>query len=71
MASARPTQNARLDFRLSQSGQIYLLEANANPAISYGEDLAESAESAGLPYDHLLQRILNLGLRWHAAHAVE
>ncbi|MHC4712188.1 MAG: D-alanine--D-alanine ligase family protein [Planctomycetota bacterium] len=62
---------ARMDFRLSNSGQIYLLEANANPAISFGEDLAESAESAGVSYEQLLQRILNLGLRWHDDHAVE
>ena len=55
---------ARVDFRLDPSGQIYLLEANPNPQIAKGEDFADSAEHAGLPYQTLLQRILVLGLRW-------
>ena len=62
---------ARLDFRLSAGGQLFLLEANPNPAISFGEDFAESAGSAGVPYAKLLQRILNLGVRWHEEHAVQ
>ncbi|MFV1959164.1 MAG: D-alanine--D-alanine ligase, partial [Planctomycetota bacterium] len=41
-------------------------EANPNPQIGYGEDLAESAEAAGLSYERLLQRILNLGMRYRA-----
>jgi D-alanine-D-alanine ligase len=41
-----------------------VLEANPNPQIAKGEDFAASAEKAGVSYDALLQRILNLGLRW-------
>lgn len=55
---------ARIDMRLDKTGTIYVLEANPNPEIAYGEDLAESAEKAGISYEDLLQRILNLGLRW-------
>ncbi len=55
---------ARLDFRLDPDGRPYLLEANPNPQLMYGEDFAESAETIGLNYDQLLQRILNLGLRY-------
>jgi len=55
---------ARLDFRLDPQGRPYLLEANPNPQLMYGEDFAESAENAGLDYDQLLQRILNLGLSY-------
>lgn len=55
---------ARLDFRLDPEGRPYLLEANPNPQLMYGEDFAESAEAAGMDYDRLLQRILNLGLRY-------
>ena len=55
---------ARIDFRLADDGRFYVLEANPNPQIAFGEDFAESAECAGLPYDTLLQRILNVGLRW-------
>ncbi len=55
---------ARIDLRLTPDGQVYVLEANPNPQIAYGEDFAESAEAAGLSYEHLLDRILRLGLAW-------
>ena len=60
---------ARMDLRMTDDGRVYVLEANPNPNLSFGEDFAESAERAGMPYDKLIQRILNLGLRyqpeWH------
>jgi D-alanine-D-alanine ligase len=55
---------ARMDFRLDAAGKLYVLEANPNPQLAYGEDFAESAERAGISYAALLQRIVNLGLRW-------
>ena len=55
---------ARIDLRLTDDDRVYVLEANANPQIAYGEDFAESAEAAGLAYDQLLQRIINYGLAW-------
>jgi D-alanine-D-alanine ligase len=55
---------ARIDFRLDEHEKIYVLEANPNPQIAYGEDFAESAEHAGISYEGLLQRILNIGLEW-------
>lgn len=58
---------ARMDLRMTPAGEIYVIEANANPNIEYGEDFAESAETVGVDYDTLLQRILNLGLRYRAA----
>ncbi|MCP4887776.1 ATP-grasp domain-containing protein [Rubripirellula sp.] len=57
----------RMDLRMTDSGEIYVIEANANPNIEYGEDFAESAESVGLSYEAVLQRILNLGLSYKAA----
>jgi D-alanine-D-alanine ligase len=57
---------ARLDFRLNSEGKVYLLEVNPNPNLAYGEDFAESAERAGIKYEELLQRILNLGLNYQA-----
>ncbi len=57
---------ARMDLRLTESGDFYLLEANPNPQLAYGEDFAESAEADGISYEQLLQRILNLGLRYRA-----
>lgn len=55
---------ARIDLRLDQEENVFILEANPNPEIAYGDDFAESAERAGVSYEALLQRILNLGLRW-------
>ena len=55
---------ARMDIRMDGNGKTHVLEANANPQLAFGEDFAESAERAGIPYADLLQRILNVGLRW-------
>lgn len=55
---------ARIDVRLDDEGRVYVLEANPNPNLAYGEDFAESAEVNGVSYEHLLERILALGLRW-------
>jgi D-alanine-D-alanine ligase len=54
---------ARIDLRLDPEGRIYILEANPNPQLAYGEDFAESAERAGVSYDGLLQRIVSLALQ--------
>jgi D-alanine-D-alanine ligase len=43
---------------------VWVLEANPNPQIARGEDFAASAEKSGLGYEAVLQRIINLGLRW-------
>ena len=55
---------ARIDLRLDEQGRAYVLEANPNPNLAYGEDFAESAEVYGLSYEKLLERIITLGLRW-------
>jgi D-alanine-D-alanine ligase len=60
------TGYARMDLRMTEAGDVYLLEANPNPQIGYGEDFAESAEVGGLDYGPLLQRIMNLGMRYRA-----
>jgi D-alanine-D-alanine ligase len=60
------TGYARMDFRLTPEGELFLLEANPNPQLMYGEDFAESAEAAGLSYEQLLERIIKLGLSYRA-----
>jgi len=60
---------ARIDLRLDAQGKAYVLEANPNPQLAYGEDFAESAERDGIPYRELIQRIVNLGLRWRPDRA--
>jgi D-alanine-D-alanine ligase len=60
---------ARIDLRMRPDGRVFVLEANPNPNLSYGEDFAESAHKAGMKYERLLERIIGLGLRyrplWH------
>jgi len=66
------TGYARMDFRLRADGELFVLEANANPNISAAEDFAQSAQTAGMSYDDLLQRIMQLGENYPAAwRAVE
>ncbi len=55
---------ARVDLRLDDAGNVWVLEANPNPQIAKGEDFAASAEKVGIGYETVLQRIINLGLRW-------
>lgn len=54
---------ARIDYRLTESGELYFLEANPNPEIAEKEEFASAARVAGLAYPQLLQKILNLGLQ--------
>ena len=67
------TGYARMDFRMRADGALYALEANANPNLSAEEDFSQSALTAGLSYDGVLQRILQLGASypaaWRAVHA--
>ena len=48
---------ARLDVRLAPDGELWVLEANANPFISYGHDMANAAEKAGMDYYQFIQRL--------------
>jgi len=55
---------ARIDLRLDETGNAWVIEANPNPQIARGEDFAASAEKAGMGYESVIQRIINLGMRW-------
>ena len=60
---------ARIDFRLSASNVPYFLDANPNPDISDGEELASAAALVGMNYGDLISRILGLALRRGATGA--
>jgi D-alanine-D-alanine ligase len=55
---------ARIDLRLDESGQAYVIEANPNPQVSPDEDFARSAAAAGTDFGTLLEKIVTLGLSW-------
>jgi D-alanine-D-alanine ligase len=50
---------ARLDIRLTDDGGVWVIEANANPFISYGHDMANAAQKAGMKYCDFIQRIVD------------
>ncbi len=55
---------ARLDYRVTDAGEIYVLEANPNPQIANHEDFADSARDCRVDYEPLLQKIIGIGLRY-------
>ena len=57
---------ARIDLRLRDDGEVFVIEANPNPNLSFGEDFAESAENIGIGFEQLLQKIITLGLNYQA-----
>ncbi|MGE0400560.1 MAG: D-alanine--D-alanine ligase [Kofleriaceae bacterium] len=54
---------ARLDVRLTSGDEIWFIEANANPFLSYGHDSAEAAHKAGMRYDAFIQRIVDEAMK--------
>ena len=60
---------ARIDFRLSHSNVPYFLDANPNPDISDGEEIASAASLVGMTYSDLVSRILSLALKRGAGAA--
>ncbi len=63
---------ARMDFRVTAAGEVYVLEANANPNLTANEDFARSAQAAGTEYPELLERLIALGqgykAQWRATY---
>jgi D-alanine-D-alanine ligase len=55
---------ARMDFRLTEDGRLYLLEPNPNPDLNDVEDFALAAHEAKIEYADLVQKIINLGFRY-------
>jgi D-alanine-D-alanine ligase len=64
--SLRMSGYGRMDFRIDPEGRPFLLEANPNADLARGEDFAESAVKAGIRYSALIQRLLELGMRYRA-----
>jgi len=53
----------RVDLRLTPEGKIVILEANPNPDLAWGEEVAEAAQYAGLDYDHLIDFIIRQAIK--------
>jgi D-alanine-D-alanine ligase len=53
---------ARIDMRVSSSGDVYVIEVNPNCYLERGAEFARSAEKGGLTYHALVAEILSLAL---------
>jgi D-alanine-D-alanine ligase len=49
---------ARVDFRVSEAGEPYVLEVNANPCLAPDAGFASTAREMGLEFDALIGRIV-------------
>jgi len=54
---------SRSDFRLDESGQLWLIEVNTLPGLTATSLLPQSAAAAGIDYSTLCERICELALR--------
>jgi D-alanine-D-alanine ligase len=52
----------RIDVRLAHDDAIYVVEANPNPYLAEGEDLAWAAEEAGYPYHDLIEKVAEMAV---------
>lgn len=51
---------ARIDLRLTAENEVVFIEANPNPNLAEGDDLAEAAQQAGIDHTSLVDRIIKL-----------
>lgn len=50
----------RVDLRLSETGEIYVIEVNANCYLEQNSEFAMAAKAAGIEFDQMIQRIVEL-----------
>lgn len=51
---------ARIDLRVTDAGEIYVIEANPNCYLEAGSEFARAAAQSGLQYDQLIEMIIEL-----------
>jgi D-alanine-D-alanine ligase len=56
------TGYARVDFRVDEKGQPYILEINPNPCLEPNAGVAAAAEQARIPYSELIEDIVRAAL---------
>jgi D-alanine-D-alanine ligase len=53
----------RIDVRLTQEGEVVVIEANPNPSLAKEDDFAQAAAQVGIGYEALIQKILENAIR--------
>jgi len=56
----------RVDLRVSEAGEIHVIEVNPNCYLERGGELARAAAEAGMPHEALVARIMELALARYA-----
>jgi D-alanine-D-alanine ligase len=57
---------ARIDLRVSESGEIYVIEVNPNCYLERESEFARAAKQSGLQYEELVARIVDLAAARYA-----
>ena len=52
----------RIDLRLTEKGEVYVIEANPNPWLSSNSEFFMSAKKSGRSYAEMIEEILELAL---------
>lgn len=56
---------ARIDLRVDENDNVFVIEANPNPNVAFDDEFAESSSyKKNYHYGELLDKILRLGLNW-------
>ena len=56
----------RIDMRVTNNGEVYVIEANPNPWLSSGQEFAMASKKSGLSYTQLIGEIVNLAMARHS-----
>jgi D-alanine-D-alanine ligase len=59
----------RIDLRMANTGEIYVIEVNASCYLERSSEFAMAAEAAGIEYPQLIQRIVDLALERNGVKA--
>ena len=57
----------RIDMRLTEKGEVYVIEANPNPWLASGAEFAMAARKSGRSYNQLIGEIVDLARARYAA----
>ncbi len=49
----------RIDVRITEAGEVFVIEANPNPSLAQEDDFAQAAAESGMGYEALIGEIIN------------
>src|SRR3984957_20591827 len=61
----------RIDMRLTEKGEVYVIEANPNPWLSSKQEFAMAAKASGRSYTQLIGEIVEIALQRYAPRMAE